>query len=164
MRGADWQGFRIACVHKAAMVSTTRQVGIAYWRAIRFGFESMDKARIGAEFFWAAPKLSHVADDDSHAAMSGANDAANMNILIAIAREIAHVFTICLGADKGEMAVFVCGFRRADVEETRTVGKLNHIEDARRDADVFVWLFDGILYGQAGLSIEFASGRTGRSL
>lgn len=83
--------------------------------------KSAGKARVGPELFRAAAELAHVADDDAHAAMRRSDDAADMDVLVAVTGKIAYLFAIGLQAHEGEMAPFVRKVGRADIEESGAV-------------------------------------------
>ncbi len=65
--------------------------------------------------------------------------------------QLADLAAIFRKADDGEAALVVGGLRRADVEETRAVYKLNHIINMRGNTDVFIEHLRGLVGGYARL-------------
>jgi hypothetical protein len=145
--------FLVARVHEAASCALGAEVGIEDGRAVFIGTESVGEAGVGAEFGLATMELAGVAEDDARAAVHGADDAANLDVHVAIFLQRADVFAILPEADDGEMAGGVGSLRRADVEEPGAVGKPDHVIDTGGDADVFVEHLRGLVGGDAGFGL-----------
>lgn len=82
--------------------------------------------------------------------MKWLDDAANVDVHIAVVFEVADFEAVFLEADDGEPAGVVWGLRRADVEEAGSVWKFDDIIDMRGDADVFIEVLLGVFNGDAG--------------
>jgi hypothetical protein len=66
------------------------------------------------------------------------DDAADLDVHVAVFLEFADIALIFPEADDGEPAGVVRGLRGTDVEEAGAVWKFDHVIDMRGDADVFV--------------------------
>lgn len=115
-----------------------------------FGVEAAGEQGIGFEAGRAAAELARMGQNHASAAVHGLDDATDLDIEVAIFAEFADVVAVFPGADDGEAAVVVGGLGRADVEETSAVGKLHHVIDMRRNTNVFVEHFGGLVGGDAG--------------
>ena len=105
-------------------------------------------------------ELARVAEDHSGAAVHGLDDAADLDVHVAIFSELTDFVAIFPQTDNGEAALLVRGLGRAHVKERRAIGKLHHIIDMRGDANVFVEEFRGFVCGDAGLG-RSGEGRQG---
>lgn len=81
--------------------------------------------------------------------MYGLDDAADLDIHVAILREFTNVDSVLPEADDGEAAGIVGSLRRADVEEACAVWKFDDIIDVRGDAHILVEVFRGVFHGDA---------------
>ena len=112
----------------------------------------MEEQRIRAEARRAAFELMHMVEDDSGAAVHGLDNAADVDVEIAILAKLADLFAILPGIDDGEDAFLVRGVGRADVEVSGAVWQLDDVADVRGDTDVFVKKMAGLVGGDAGLA------------
>ena len=143
--------FLIASVHEGAWGALGTQVGVVDGRAGLVGGEAAGEQGVGLELGRPAVELACVAQDHSGAAVHGLDDAAHLDIHVAVLAQFAHVLMILPEADDGETAGVVGGLRRAYVEEARAIGKLNHIINMGGNANVFLEHFGGLVGGDAGL-------------
>lgn len=127
------------------------QVWVADGRAGFICVEAAGELGVGFEFGRATVELTGVGEDHSGAAVHGLDDAADLDVEIAIFAELADLVVVFPRADYGETTVVVGGLGGADVEETGAVGKLNDVVDMRGDANVVVEHFGGLVGGEAGL-------------
>jgi hypothetical protein len=79
-----------------------------------------------------------VAENHAGPTVHGLNNAANLDIGVAIFAEFANFISVFPGAEDGESTGVVGGLGGADVEEASAIWKLNHVIDMRSNADVFV--------------------------
>jgi len=143
-------GFLVAGVHEGAGAALGAEIGIADGRAIFFGIETAGEQGVGFEAGRTAVELARMREDHAGAAMHGLNDAADLDLHVAVFVEFTDEVVIVPGADDGEAAVVVGGLGGADVEEAGAVGKLDYVIDMRRNANVFVEHFGGLVGGDAG--------------
>ena len=141
----------VAGVHEGAGGALGAEIWIVDGRAGVFGVAATGKLGVGVEAGRAAVELAGMGEDHSGAAVHGLDDASDLDVEIAIFAEFADLVVIFPWADDGEAAVVVGGLRRANVEESSAVGKLHDVIDMRRNANVFVEHFGGLIGGEAGL-------------
>ena len=122
------------------------------------GVEAAGEQRVGAEFGRASVELAGVAEDQSGAAMEGLDDAADLDVHVAVFLELADFVVVFPRADDGESAGVVGGLRGADVEEAGSVWKFDNVIDMRGDADVFIEVLLGVFYGDAGFGFGGVGG------
>jgi len=144
-------GLLVAGVHEGAAGALGVEIGIVEGRAGLVGGEAAGEQGIGLEFGRAAVELAGVAEDHSGAAMHGLDDAADLDVKVAIFAEFANVVAVFPEADEGEAAGIVRGLRGADIEKNGAIGELDDIVDVGGDADVLVEHFGGLIGGDAGL-------------
>jgi hypothetical protein len=108
----DWElfcgaGFLVAVVHEGAAAALGAQVGIADGRAALGGVESMGQTGVRFEFGRAAVELARVAEDHSGPAVHGLDNAANLDVHVAIFSELTDLVAILIKTDDGEAALLV---------------------------------------------------------
>src|SRR5580698_3201073 len=99
------------------------ECGIVHRRFAVFGGETFDQRRVRAKLFTASMKLPRMAEDDLGATGEGMDDAANLNVLLAVLVEFADILAVGIHAHHCEAALFVGCFRTADIEEACAVGQ-----------------------------------------
>jgi hypothetical protein len=78
------------------------------------------------------------------------DDAADLDVHVAVVLEFADFGAVFLEADDGESAGVVGGLGGTDVEEAGSIWKFNYVVDMRGDAYVFVEVLLGLVDGDAG--------------
>ncbi len=80
----QWAGFLIAVVHEGADIGLGLEAGVVDGRTALAGVEAAGKQGVGAEFGRASVELAGVAEDQSGAAVHGLDDAADLDVHVAI--------------------------------------------------------------------------------
>ena len=135
------------------MAAGGMQIGVAHGRTGLVACEAVEQQGIGAKARRAAVELAHMAEDDPGTAVHGLDDAANVNIEVAILPQLADLFAVLPWIEDGKDTLLVGRVGRADVEVTSAVGQLDDIVHMRGDADVFVEQLAGLVRGDAGLAV-----------
>ena len=135
------------------MAAGGMQIGVAHGRAGLVTCEAVEQQGNGAKARRAAIELAHMAEDDPGTAVHGLDDAANVNVEVAILPQLADFFAVLPWIEDGKNTLLVGRVGRADVEVTSAVWQLDDIVHMRGDADVFVEQLAGLIRGDAGLAV-----------
>jgi len=130
--------FLVAGVHEGAASALVPEVGVVDGWAGLVCREAAGKLGVRPEFWGTAIELAGVAEDHADAAVHGLNDAANVDVGVAVFAELADIIAVFPGAEDGEVAGVVGSLGRADVQEAGAIRKLDDLIDMRVDADVLV--------------------------
>jgi hypothetical protein len=144
-------GLLIAGVHKGSACALSAQVGVVDGRARLVGGKAADKPGVGLEFGRTAGELSRMAQNYSSAAMHGLDDAAHLDVHVAVLTKFADFLAVFPEADDCEAAGVVRGLGRADVEEAGAVSNLNNVINVGGYADIFLEQLRGLFSVEAGL-------------
>ena len=73
------------------------------------------------KFFRSSVELAGVAEQDFALSPIRVHDASQLDVMITVLVEVANLLAIAIQAHDREAAVFVRGFRTANVEEARSI-------------------------------------------
>ncbi len=135
------------------MTSAGAQAGVVDGWARFVTRESVEEQGVGPKCGWAPIKLAQSVEQDTGAAVHRLDDAADVDVKIAVLTELTDLFAILPGIDDGENALFVGRIGRADIEVTGAVGQFDDVVDVRGDTDIFVEQPAGLVSGDAWLAV-----------
>jgi hypothetical protein len=135
------------------MAPAGAQTGIVDGWARLVTRESVEEQGIGLECGWSPIKLAQAVEQDAGTAVHGFDDAADVDVKIAVLAELTDLFAILPGIDDGEDTLLVRRIWRADIEVARTVGEFDDVIDVGGDAYILVEQPARLVGGDTGLDV-----------
>ena len=115
--------------------------------------ESVEEQGIGPKCGRAAVKLAHAVEQDTSTAVHRLDDAADVNVKIAVLAELTDLFAILPGIDDGEDAFLIWRVGRADIKIARAVGQFDDVINVGGDANILMEKLPRLVCGDAGLDV-----------
>jgi len=95
-------------------------------------------------------ELASVTQDHSGATVHGLDDAANVNVGIAIFSKFANFGAVFTQGNDGEAALVIGCAGRADIEEARAIGEFGNFIHVSFDAHILIEQFRSVIDWDAG--------------